>query len=275
MRQFKLSESKIMFHTSRLRRKKKYTLGDYEVLFKPYLGKYEILRYCDYVLEPEIGDRRVLLVRHDVDHDHITAQKIAKWEYNHDIRATYCLLHTAWYYGEFDGASYVHTRDLLDFAKFLIDLGHEVNFHNNLVTLALRTGIDPVELLKRELEFFRSNGIDIVGTSTHGDSLCRELNFRNWELFKECCDDRFGGPRMISWNGDSGVQRVELGRVSMLDFDLEYEAYDVARDVYHTDSGGNMSRILRTWGRRSFGRHDPEKGSVVGILAHPLWWNFD
>ena len=150
-----------------------------------------------------------------------------------------------------------------------------MNFHNNLVTLALLKGIDPVGLLKRELEFFRSNGVDIAGTSTHGDSLCRELNFRNWELFIECCDDRFGGPRTITWNGDNGVQRVELGRVSMFDFNLEYEAYDIARDVYHTDSGGNMRTRYRTRGRRVFGRHDPEKGAVVGILAHPVWWNFD
>ena len=273
MRQFKLSKSKTMFHTLQLKRKKKYTLEDYEVLFKPYLGKYEILRYCDYVREPEIGDRKVLLVRHDVDHDHITAQKIAKWEYNHDIRATYCLLHTAWYYGKLDGESYVHTRDLLDCAKLLFDLGHEVNFHNNLVALALRKGIDPVELLKRELEFFRSNG---VGTSTHGDSLCRELNVRNWELFKECCDEGTKrpptwGPRTLEYNGNT----VELGKHSMKSFGLEYEAYDIARDVYHTDSGGNMRTRHRTRGRRPFGRHDPEKGAVVGILAHPVWWNFD
>jgi len=272
---YRLPKKRVRDHIHRMNARKNCSPAEYEALLEPYVGEYEILRYRDYVRESEIGDRRVLLVRHDVDHDHITAQKIAKWEYNHDIRATYCLLHTAWYYGKLDGKSYVHTHDLVECARFLINLGHEVTFHNNLVALALYKRIDPVDLLKRELEFLRSNGIDIVGTSTHGDKLCRELKFRNWELFLECCDDRFGGPRTITWQEDNGIQEVQLGTVSMFDFDLEYEAYDIALDIYHTDSGGNMSTQLRTWGRRPFGRHDPEKGSVVGILAHPVWWSFD
>lgn len=114
MKQFKLSKNEIQFNISRLKPHKKYTLEDYEMLLEPYLEKYKVLRYRYHVREPEIGDRKVFLVRHDI-----------------------------------------------------------------------------------------------------------------------------------------------------------------ARDLYHTDSGGDMRALYRTRGRRVFGRHDPEKGAVVGILAHPVWWSFD
>lgn len=272
---YRLSRKIVRDHTCQMNTKKQYAIADYENLLGPYLGKYEIMRYCDYVREFKIDDRKIVLIRHDVDHDHITALKMAKWEYDRNIRSTYCLLHTAWYYGELDRDHYVHTLDLVDCARALSELGHEINLHNNLVALALIMGLDPVETLKRELAFFRSLGIDIKGTSTHGDKLCRELNFRNWELFKECCDDRFGGPRTITWLGPNGKNEVHLGKISMFDFDLEYEGYDVARDVYHTDSGGNLRTRYRTPGRRPFGRLDSDKGEVVGILTHPVWWKFD
>ena len=271
---YDLPRQTVGYHIVRNKIRKRYNPSEYEKLLEPYLSMHEVMRYCDYVKKPEVGDRKILLIRHDVDHDHITALKIAKWEHDHNIRSTYCLLHTAWYYGCLDGGRYVHTRDLIDCATGLIDLGHEVNLHNNLVALALREGLNPPEILKSELDFFRSLGIEITGTSTHGDKLCRELNFRNWELFKECCDGRFGGPRTISWEGSNCKNKVDLGEISMFDFGLQYECYDVARDVYHTDSGGNLRTRHRTRGRRFFSPGDPEGGQIVGILTHPVWWRF-
>lgn len=265
-----LPEKLVVEHVKKMSKRKKFQPEYYEEILAPYVDNYENLRYCDYVREDNLLDRKVLLVRHDVDHDHLTAQKMAKWEYDHNIRSTYCLLHTSWYYGEFDGKKYVHSKDLTECARRLVDLGHEVNFHNNLAVLALWEPIDPFEVLARELDFFRSNGIEIIGTSTHGDKLCRELNFRNWEIFKECCGEKFGGPRKLTYAGNE----IALGERSMFDFGLEYEGYDVARDVYHTDSGGNMRTRLNTSGRRDFGRLNPESSTVVGILTHPLWWDF-
>ncbi|GAG12917.1 unnamed protein product, partial [marine sediment metagenome] len=138
----------------------------YEAILAPYLGEYEILRYCDYVRQADIGERKILLVRHDVDHDYVTAVKMGQWEYRRNIRATYCLLHSSWYYGKLEHGHYEHTKDLLCCARSLQGLGHEVNFHNNLVATALRENVDPVGLLEEELAFFRDHGISIVGTAT-------------------------------------------------------------------------------------------------------------
>jgi hypothetical protein len=257
-----------------IKSQKKYKKDDYQKLLKPYLDlKYDIMTHIEYVREKEIGDRKILLIRHDVDHDHLTAQKIAKWEHERGIRSTFCLLHTAWYYGRLDGGKIRHTKDLVKCAQYIASLGHEINFHNNLVVTGLRFRIDPAQLLQQELEFFNSIGIQIKGTSTHGDTLCRKLNFRNWEIFKECCDDRFGGPRILKYENENGLVTLELGKYSMFDFGLEYEAYDMSKDVYHTDSGGNLHIRKNTRGRKDFGR-DSINGSLVGILVHPIWWRF-
>ena len=257
-------------NTVRIKARKFLDTAEYEKILSPYLDGFESLRLSDYVREKDIGNRNILLIRHDVDHDHHTAVKIARWEASKGLKATYCLLHTAWYYGRLQDEKIIHTDELIECAQTIQDLGHEINLHNNFVSVALKEGIDPVKLLGEELDFFRSIGIVISGTSTHGDKLCRELNFRNWELFTECCDDRFGGPRTVEY----GNNRVKLGEVSMKDFGLEYEAYDIARDSYYTDSGGKPRMRKNLPGRKSFGRLDPGEGTVAGILTHPIYWHF-
>lgn len=258
----------------RINRRKMYKPDLYYQILEPYLD-YENMTYAEYVEQTDIGNKSILLIRHDVDHDHVTAVKIAEWEYKHNLRSTYCLLHTSWYYGKLEGDRIIHTQDLVETAKRLQDLGHEINFHNNLVVTALTNDIDPVKLLEQELDFFDSIGITIKGTSTHGDRLCREMNFRNWELFKECCDDRFGGPRTLEYESKSKRREVKLGEISMFDFGLTYEGYDVQRDIYHTDSGGNIRTRENCKGRRDFGRKDYTASKVVGVLTHPIWWDFD
>jgi hypothetical protein len=59
----------------------------------------------------------------------------------------------------------------------------------------------------------------------------------------------------------------------MFDFGLEYEAYDMSKDIYHTDSGGVLRTRQNTKGRKNFGRVG-NSGHVVGVLTHPIWWKF-
>lgn len=270
-----VSSSERKLKALKFSRKRKFTEDDYATLLEPYTDAYEIMPIGEYVRQEDVGDRSILMIRHDVDHDIDTAIRIAKWEADRGIRATYCLLHTSWYYGKLDGDRYRHTDLLVDSIEHLVAMGHEINFHNNLVTVALTTGKNPARLLENELAFYDSLGVSVTGTSTHGDALCHELNFRNWELFRECCDDRFGGPRRIENTVNGSRVGCEVGEHSMSGFGLEYEAYDMGKDVYHTESGGNMRTRQNTRGRRCFGRPDSERGSVCGILTHPIWWKLD
>jgi hypothetical protein len=61
----------------------------------------------------------------------------------------------------------------------------------------------------------------------------------------------------------------------MAEFGLDYEAMDIRRDLYMTDSGGNL-RAARD-ARGSTGRRESTEpsryGRIVGLLTHPLWWD--
>ena len=272
---YPISSVELTLRNKKFDARRVYNMNDYERLLSPYMGSHVNMTYDEYVREADTGDHRVLLIRHDIDHDYQTAVRIAEWEHSRGLKATYCVLHSAWYYGHLDGDRIIHTSNLIEFTKRLVDLGHEINFHNNLLATALTHDVDPLALLRQELDFFRSIGIVITGTSSHGDGLCHKLNFRNWELFKECVGDAFGGPRTIYYESSDKTRSVRAGEISMFDFGLTYEGYDVMRDIYHTESGGKMRTRHKAKGRRPFGRKNPEKGEVVGVLTHPCWWKFD
>lgn len=254
--------------------KRKFALSDYGRMFE-YAWKhaFEIGTIRDFHRSPKLSGFKYLQVRHDVDHDLDTALKIASWEKENGIQATYCLLHTAWYYGKLEDNRYLHSDFLLDAIRELRSLGHEINFHNNLVALALTNDINPIELLKNELEFFNKIGAGVVGSSTHGDALCRTLGFRNWEIFRECCDNRFGGPRKVSYTHEGVTRSVNLGTLNMSELGLEYEAYDYGKNHYQTDSGGIMRHRENTVSRSPHCNPSKRKFILDGILTHPIWWS--
>ena len=259
-----------------LSRKKKFYRNNYGTLVLPWTKGRTNLTWLETANGVESPTDEILILRHDVDHDFETALKMGRWEQAHGLRATYCILHTAWYYGTFteDGRITRH-KEMLDCCRELQSMGHEINLHNNFIVEALRTGFHPVDMMRCELAFMRWNGIDVRGTSTHGDGLCRTLAFRNYELFSESVYEERGGPRTIEMNG----HHVDIGYTSMSTLELDYEAYDLPRDHYITDSGGNLRVRKNTRGRAGLRRSElenpPHYPRIVGILTHPIWWNFD
>ena len=256
--------------------KKVYYKDNYANLVLPWAEGRTNLTWGEAATGVHAPTNEILVLRHDVDHDFETALKMGAWEHERGLRATYCILHTAWYYGNFsqDGKITRHT-EMLDCCKELQSMGHEINLHNNFIVESLRTGFNPLDMMRCELAFMRWNGINITGSSTHGDGLCRELEFRNYEIFSESVYPARGGPRTIEKDG----HRVDIGFTSMSTLQLEYEAYDLPRDHYITDSGGNLRVRKNTRGRAGMRRKElptpPKYKKVVGILTHPVWWNFD
>lgn len=250
--------------------KKRYCARDYQFLLGPYLDTHESMTLAAYVGAQSVDHRRILLLRHDIDHDYETALRMAQWERARGLQASYCVLHTAWYYGRFTDGRYLHTDQLVQLCGQLHAMGHEVLLHNNAVVLALQTGADPRVVLHQELGFLRGLGIPVIGTATHGDAVCRAMNFGNFEIFSEAVKSDRGGARTVS----TEHAEVQLGSLRYADLDLVYEAYDIARDIYITDSGGRLRATRNAPGRRSFGRSDPSSGEVIGVLTHPVWWHF-
>lgn len=259
---------------AKLAGKKKFGRALYAEMLVPFLSDHVNLTWHEAAAGEKARGRNILILRHDVDHDIDTALKIARWEQQRELRATYCILHTAWYYGEAKEHGFERYQYVVDACQEIQSLGHEINLHNNVAAIALRTGQDPIEMLQQEIMFLRIHGINITGTSSHGDRICRELDFWNFELFSECVYEERGGPRTVRHEGHS----VELGMVSMRDLGLAYEAYDIPRDVYVTDSGGRPRTALGTRGRagkrRSEMENEPPYPMIVAILTHPIWWDF-
>lgn len=203
--------------------------------------------------------RRVVALRHDVDHDIENAVRLAVLENAAGLKATYFVLHSAWYYRwDSDGRISNLTLEALE---RIASMGHEIALHNDGIGVAVETGLDPTEVLHRELEELRSHGFDIVGTSGHGGRTVRNAGLRNYHIFAE-----YGGdaPRIVETaNGGS----LSFTPVPEADFGLEYEAYSVAQTLYLSDPRARWSQPPQ-WVASEFRQeHGP-----LQILTHPEHW---
>lgn len=193
-------------------------------------------------------------IRHDVDHDIERALEIARAEQAAGYRSTYYLLTPGSYgegtnyYGTLEGDRISHDPKLVDRCKALIDLGHCVGFHNDLVSLSLVTGRAPADLLADEVEFFQTQGIPLTSTAAHGNPLSRQYSYNNREIFAGCIRRGWEPGRTIEHEG----RTVALHSLRLEDYGFAFEAYSLPRDSRFSDSG-------KTWGGRIAGERFPRE----------------
>jgi hypothetical protein len=198
--------------------------------------------------ELEAANGPVLGLRHDIDRRLDSALEMARLEHARGIRATYFVLSTAPYYRSGDPALLRSLRRLQD------EYGHEVGWHNDLLTLQKVHGVDAAEHLRRELGWLRGGGVDIRGTAAHGSPWCHRLGYHNNYIFIGWDDPVAGFPA-----------RDVVEKLDPAEFGLEYEAYHLGYDTYFSDS-----RFVN--GRR----WHPEQavpGERTVILLHPCHWD--
>jgi len=197
--------------------------------------------------ELEGADSPVLGLRHDVDSRLESALELGRLEHAQGIRSTYFVLHTAPYYR--------HDDELLGALRLLQDTyGHEVGWHNDLVTLQRVEGVDAGVYLGEELAWLRANGIWITGCAAHGSPWCHRLGFHNNYVF-------------AGWDEPvPGFPATEVPqKLDPADFGLEYEAYHLAYDTYWSDSTFSAGR-----------RAHPDSfrlGERTVALVHPCHWD--
>lgn len=231
--------------------------------------------------------RKLLALRHDIDNDVDNAVTIAEREAKLGIRATFFVLHSDWYYFGENGRP---TRHVFKALSRISDLGHEIGLHNNALGVALRSGDDPIHVLRRELKRLRRWGHDVVGTAAHGDRILREADRFNYELFEECPPPGTPKPDTISFTdqGTGEAKEQSFRRVSMRALGLEYEAGFLPNRYYLTDSGGYWRGFHFPPPTGFDGRYAehlvPEQevrdlfereGGFIQVLNHPVWWAFD
>ena len=193
--------------------------------------------------KPGSGDTAL---RHDVDDRLESALELARREHARGLCATYFVLHTAPYYGR---------ADLLDRLRELQALGHEVGWHNDLVTLALVHGVEPGSYLRRELERIRGGGVDVTGVSAHGSPWCHRLGFHNDYAFSDLPQPIPGFPTRFEPIG------------MLADFGLDYDAYSLGEDAYFSDSRFDHGR------RAHPADFHLDAGKRTIVLTHPCHWD--
>lgn len=184
-----------------------------------------------------------VLIRHDVDHSLENALVMARIEAALGVRATYFLLPPGDYgkdenyYGTLIDGKIAHRPTLIETARQIQSLGHEIGIHNDFVQLSYRLKRPIDELLREEIAYFRSHGIAIHGTASHGSRFARQHGFVNYEIFSDRCTHQYEWRTVALPEGNA----ITLPCMAMRNMGLDYEAYDFPFAVYISDAGGLLS----------------------------------
>ena len=203
-------------------------------------------------------DPAVIGLRHDVDDNwgsFETAQKIARWEAQRGYRSTFYVLHTAGYWND----EPFFRAGLEEIAVH----GHEIGIHVNAVAAALVTGGNPHEILWAALDELREWGFTVRGAASHGDGICHDVDFVNYEQFSDCAAS--ADPyRTLTYRG----RELRLEPMPLSAFGLDYETYHLPRGTYLSDTGGDWNLPVDDL-VIDFSRLEGQ----LHVLQHPDWWS--
>lgn len=251
-------------------RKRRFTLADFDSLLSKVATEAKFITLADLHNLQQNPDRKsgskLVTLRIDVDHDLRGAGALALRLGRQHISATFFLRSDAWY------SQHLRAKRRLSqpyfSPDFFSELGHEVGFHNNLLANFLRHGVDPRREMTSFLHNLRRRGAIVRGSSAHGDRLCRELDFRNVEVFQ-------GRAFRPNQERDPRIT-PHLQTIRPAEFGLDYEAYDWIFGRYVTDVGGTL--LDKGRGRGTEAPAGPvvhDAPNVTCILIHPIWWDWD
>lgn len=270
------------------------SLYEYEALLKELsaLDRFEFVTHYDLLREPCPPDRVRVGIRHDVDMDIVEALQQAELEHRYGAVTTWVILHTAVYYGYFSDDVFYRHRCMAHFYRRLQELGHEVSLHTDPLMIYQTHGIDGAQALVTELEWLRSEGIVIRGTTAHNHRPV--YGAENFEIFKGYArpGDLESGqplPTFVEHNGRTAPLRV-LDECAL---GLEYEGNQVFWQK-HTPIEYGAIRAADRWNWRAHARRmerDPTavdgafidqarmlaeiksmaRGSYLVLVVHPVY----
>ncbi len=143
------------------------------------------------------------------------------------------------------------------------DLGHEVGWHNDLVTLACVHDIDARSFVAEELARLRDGGLRIEGTASHASPWCAALGFHNQYFFEGLTADP--GVSALRDGADSGCKR-RIEKATLAEFGFAYEAYFLGEDDYVSDF---TFQAGRRWHPDAFDPAAVGAGRTAIVLVHP------
>ena len=187
-----------------------------------------------------------IILRHDVDDCLERSMAMARMEQGEGVKSIYFILDTAPYFHQEDPGFVTNMKELEI-------LGHEVGWHNNALGNYYRSvgRITPLDAIQVPLRALRGMGLTIRVTSSHGDPICYEKNFINYNIF--------GFP-------SKGFEDYKGPYFKMEDFGLEIEAYHNKHTAYISDKKGQ-------WPEDADDKILNFKEGRMQILIHPEWWD--
>lgn len=145
-----------------------FTLRTYKKLIKSFLGKGYVVRSVeDYLTNPVEG--KVLILRHDVDELAGNALRMARLENELGVRATYFF-------------RIVKQSNVPEIITEIKELGHEIGYHYEDLTLANGDFEKAITTFKEHLEYFRRY-YPVKTVCMHGSSASKYDNRLLWDKY--------------------------------------------------------------------------------------------
>jgi hypothetical protein len=204
----------------------------------------------------------VVGLRHDIDIHPFKALEMSDIEKLFNLRATYFVLATAEYYGTVVNNNIIRRPEMDYVYKELYEKGAEIGIHNDLLYLLIYYNINPKIFTLDEISHYASLDIPVYGSASHGSQIARDLNVLNFEIFSD-----FALRDSVTWNG----KKYPVGKYSLKDCGLEYEAYHISYDQYYSESGGKWNDPNGFTGILDKLKAS-KPGDRIEILTHPCWW---
>jgi len=220
-------------------------------------------------------NKKVVMMRHDIDKDPSIAYKMAEIENDLQIRSTYFVLTTdtaRWWWID------IEKRKLyLSQLKEMQNMGHEIGLHYDFFGDFFHVwDKNPLENIVEVLKILRDNGLIISGCAAHGSGAIRMLHgpddllpeLVNHRIWEECNSSHHG---KISFNSKD----LDSPCLSLLEHGLLYEAYHVRYARYLSDvleGGRHVGFQARYRPRAADVLKLCIEGDIVQILAHPFHW---
>ncbi len=211
-----------------------------------------------------VFDSTVVVVglRHDIDIHPFKALEMADIEKQFSFRATYFVLATAEYYGTIGGNTVIRRPEMDDVYKLLYKKGAEIGIHNDLLTLMILYNFNILEFTRDEISHYASLGIPVYGTAAHGSQVARDILVSNYEIFSD-----FSARDSVTYNG----HKYPVGKISLKDCGLVYEAYHISYYHYYSESSGKWNDNNGFTGILEKLKAS-KPGDRIQILTHPCWW---
>ena len=155
--------------------------------FERFLKELSTLDYIEFVGHRKLmsgacpRDQIRVAIRHDIDGDIVSAVAQAEIEKELGIVATWCVLHTAPYYGSFQGNIFHRNESMAPVYRRIQALGHEIALHTDALMIYQSHGIDGAQGLRTELSWLRDQGLHIYGTVAHNSVTANGA--WNYEIF--------------------------------------------------------------------------------------------